>query len=95
MVKTDTVDIVIKNGKIVTPHGILNAGIAIVDGKVIAIAKPSSLPKAETVIDAKGNFLLPGAIDTHAHLYDPEYVYREDFLSGTTAAAAGCSIPSF
>lgn len=88
-VKTDAVDIVIKNGKIVTPYRMLDAGIAIANGKIVAIAKTPLLPRAEMVIDAKENFLLPGAIDTHAHLYDPEYVHREDFLNGTKAAAAG------
>ena len=87
--KTSRVDTVIKNGKIVTPSNIFEAGIGIENGKIVAIAKSSSLPKAEKTIDAKGNFILPGAIDTHAHVYDPDYTYREDFVSGTTAAAAG------
>jgi D-hydantoinase len=87
--KTSMVDTVIKNGKIVTPYHIYEAGIAIENGKIIAIAKSSSLPKAEKTIDAKGNFILPGVIDTHSHVYDPDYTYREDFITGTTAAAAG------
>ena len=87
--KTSMVNTVIKNGKIVTPHGIHEGGIAIDDGKIVAIAKSPSLPKAEKTIDAGGNFILPGVIDTHAHVYDPDYTYREDFTTGTMAAAAG------
>ena len=86
---TTVVDTVIKNGKIVTPYQIFEAGIAIDNGKIVAIAKAPRLPKAEETIDAKGNFLLPGVIDAHSHIYDPDYTYREDFITGTTAAAAG------
>jgi dihydroorotase-like cyclic amidohydrolase len=88
-VGTTVVDTVIKNGKIVTPYQIFEAGIAIDNGKIVAIAKAPRLPKAEETIDAKGNFLLPGVIDAHSHIYDPDYTYREDFITGTTAAAAG------
>lgn len=89
MMKTSMVDTAIKNGRIVTPSSVYDAGIAIKNGKIVAIAKSSSLPKADKTINAKGKFLLPGVIDTHAHIYDPDYAYREDFISGTTAAAAG------
>jgi len=88
-VGTTVVDTVIKNGKIVTPYQTFEAGIAIDDGKIVAIAKAPRLPKAEKTIDAGGNFLLPGVIDAHPHIYDPDYTYREDFVTGTTAAAAG------
>ena len=86
---TTVVDTVIKNGKIITPYQIFEAGIAIDNGKIVAIAKALRLPKAEENIDAKGNLLLPGVIDAHPHIYDPDYTYREDFITGTTAAAAG------
>ena len=39
--------------------------------------------------DGKGGFLFPGAIDTHAHLNDPGYTWREDYSHGTAAAAVG------
>ncbi len=87
--KSTKVDVVIKNGKIVTPYEMLEAAIAIDSGKVVALAKSPSLPKAERTIDARGNFILPGVIDAHSHVYDPDHVHREDFISGTTAAAAG------
>ena len=40
-------------------------------------------------MDAKGRFVLPGVVDGHAHLYDPAFTNREDFTSGSFAAAAG------
>ncbi len=49
--------------------------------------------------DRKGIVILPGLIDIHVHLRDLEYSYKEDFLSGTAAAAAGgftvvCDMPN-
>ena len=37
----------------------------------------------------KGKYVFPGAIDTHAHLNDPGYEWREDYEHGTAAAADG------
>ncbi|TIU43553.1 MAG: dihydroorotase, partial [Mesorhizobium sp.] len=45
--------------------------------------------EARTVIDASGCFLLPGLVDAHAHLRDPGLTHKEDFSSGTHAAALG------
>ena len=61
-----TVDLVIKNGKIVSAEGISEGGIAIDDGKIVAIAKEPNLPQADKVIDAKGFAVMPGAIDPHS-----------------------------
>jgi len=41
------------------------------------------------VIDARGLYILPGAIDGHVHMMDPGYTEREDFPTGTKAAARG------
>ena len=81
--------LVINGGKIVTPNGVFEAGIAVEAGKIVAVAKNSHLPKADKEIDASRKYIFPGAVDAHAHIYDPKFVYREDFKTGTTAAAAG------
>src|ERR1700751_3557091 len=44
---------------------------------------------ADELIDASGLVVLPGAIDMHAHFEDPGHTEREDFTTGTMAAAAG------
>lgn len=41
------------------------------------------------MIDANGLYILPGAIDGHVHMMDPGYTDREDFTTGTRAAARG------
>ncbi|MDG6928187.1 MAG: dihydroorotase family protein [Nitrososphaerota archaeon] len=40
-------------------------------------------------LDAGGLYVLPGLIDEHVHLREPGLTYKEDFGSGTSAAAAG------
>ena len=83
------VDLVIKNCKIVYSSQIVEAGIAIENGKIVIIAKNPLLPKADAVIDARGNYVFPGVIDAHAHIHDVKYLSHEDFKSGSIAAAAG------
>jgi allantoinase len=83
-------DLVIKNAKLLLDHRIVeNAGVAVSNGKIVAIAMDPNLPEARSVVDANGSLLMPGAIDVHAHVYDPDYTYREDFSTGSRAAAAG------
>ena len=43
----------------------------------------------DELIDASGLVVMPGAIDMHAHFEDPGHTEREDFTTGTMAAAAG------
>lgn len=82
-------NLVIKNGKVVTADRIFEASICVNEGKIAAIVEAGSSVEAEEVIDAKGNYVFPGAIDSHAHLNDPGYCWREDYTHGTAAAAVG------
>ena len=59
------------------------------DGKIAAIVAPESDIEAKKVIDADSKYVFSGAIDTHAHLNDPGYTWREDYAHGTAAAAVG------
>jgi dihydroorotase (multifunctional complex type) len=83
------VDLLIKNGIVYTPTGFVRAGVAIDGGKIVAVATESHLPKGDKNIDAKGRFLLPGIMDIHMHMREPGYTDKEDYLTGTQAAAAG------
>jgi dihydroorotase len=64
-------------------------GISIRDGRIEKLSKTTHLPKSDKTIDGKGLIALPGLIDAHVHLRDMELSYKEDFSSGTLAAAAG------
>jgi len=83
-----TVDVVVRDGMLVTPSGIVEGSLVIDEGKIVGIVR-SGLPKADTAIDASGKMVLPGMIDMHVHLRDPGFPERENFESGTRAAAAG------
>ncbi|WHH60569.1 allantoinase AllB [Petroclostridium sp. X23] len=82
-------DLLIKNGKVVTVDRIYDASICVKDGKIAAIVESDHELAAKEVIDAKGNYVFPGAIDSHAHLNDPGYNWREDYEHGTAAAGVG------
>ena len=85
-------DLIIKNGKLVTPDRVYEADIAVKDGKYAAFLAPGTEAEATEVIDAEGNLVYPGIIDCHAHLNEPGFDYREDFETGSRAAAvAGCT----
>lgn len=83
------VDMVLYNTKVYTHERLIEAGIAIDEGRIFKIAKETNLPPASTKLDLKGQVTLPGLIDSHVHLRDQQLAYKEDFFSGTSAAAAG------
>jgi dihydroorotase len=82
-------DLVIKNGVVVTGEDSFEGGVAISDGKFVAIGTSNCLPDAERVIDVNGNHILPGLIDGHVHFREPGLTYKEDFGTGSTAAVCG------
>jgi dihydroorotase len=84
-----TVDMVIRDGRIFTPNGIFEGDIVVDEGKIQSLTRGSHSPEAGTVLNARGNLVLPGMIDMHVHFRDPGFTDREDFQSGTSAAAAG------
>ena len=84
-----TVDLVIRGGRLVSSTGIMSAGIAIEGGVIVAISRDDALPNSRETIDATGKYVLPGVIDPHVHFRSPGYEYKEDWASGTAAAACG------
>jgi len=84
-----TADLVIRGGIIVSPDTEYKASIAIKNGIILAIGEQDAMPNAKEYLDAAGLHVLPGAIDVHVHFRDPGYPQKEDFASGTAAAAFG------
>lgn len=82
-------DLLIKNGTVVTAHGRYCGNIGVVDGKVAQILAHGDEPEATKVVDAAGKFIIPGGIDAHVHFEDPGRPDREDFAHGTAACAVG------
>ena len=83
----------ITNGHIVTAIADYAGDIFIDGDKITAIGLPGAFAslQADTVFDAQGNYVFPGAIDVHTHmeLPLPTTVASDDFETGTIAAACG------
>ncbi len=79
------IDLCLINCRIVPQN--VECSIGIDDGKIVSITKIP--PKSSRIIDIKGNPILPGLIDSHVHFRDPGLTYKEDFKTGSEAAAAG------
>ena len=83
-------DISIRNCKIVTTEGIMKAGIAIKEDKIVSVSEDDCLPQARQTIDGKGNYVLPGLVDAHMHYLAPsEEDWRINIGNETRASAAG------
>jgi dihydroorotase len=83
------VDSVLTNAKAYLGRQIVDCSIAIEEGKIQKIGKETQMPSADEKMDLHNMLVLPGLIDEHVHLRDEGREYKEDFASGTAAAAAG------
>ena len=83
------VDSVLTNAKAYLNGEIVDCSIAIEEDKIFKIGKESQMPNADQKTDLKNLLVLPGLIDEHVHLRDEGKAYKEDFQTGTAAAAAG------
>lgn len=84
-------DLVIRNGQIVTAGAVAQADIGIAGGKVVQIG---GLLQGDQELDARDKLILPGGVDAHVHLSypgreDEEHRWVDDFSSGSAAALAG------
>lgn len=91
---------IIKNGLLIDPKNKIEKvqDILIQDG-VIKVIADEVTKEEETIIDAKGMWVMPGAIDLHVHLREPGYEYKETIATGSKAAAKGgvttvCAMPN-
>lgn len=84
-------DLLIKNGTIVTAESTYKADLSVKDGKIISIGQNLKPSKDTEVVDAKGKLVLPGAIDGHTHLAMPfgGTISTDDYYAGTRSAACG------
>ena len=86
----EQVDLIVRNGTLVSGEGRREADIAIRHGRFVAIASRGGLdaiPADE--VDATGHYVLPGVIDGHVHFREPGMEDEEDWLSGSRAAVMG------
>jgi len=87
-------NILIKNAKIVNEGKIFEGDLLIEDAFIVEIADSISAKPDFKVIDAEGNYLIPGAIDDQVHFREPGLTHKGDIGSESKAAVAG-GITSF
>lgn len=82
--------ILIKGGRVIDPANNIDkiADVLIEDGKIVKVAT-NIKNAADEVVEAAEKIVCPGLIDMHVHLREPGQEAKEDFESGTKAAAAG------
>ena len=82
-------DLLVTGGTLVTSNGVRAANLGVRAGRIAEVLPPDARADAAATLDVSGLHILPGVIDTHVHTRHPGVPEREDFLSGTSAAAAG------
>tara|TARA_R110000850_G_scaffold254614_1_gene380221 strand:+ start:110455 stop:111795 length:1341 start_codon:yes stop_codon:yes gene_type:complete len=87
--------VLIKNAKVVNEGTIQNCDVLIQNEVIIEIAESISAKSSDTqIIDAEGNYLLPGIIDDQVHFREPGLTHKAEIGSESKAAVAG-GITSF
>ena len=84
------IDVLIRNGRVVSGGGVQEADLAIKDGKIVGIVQRGLIGEAGQTIDATGKLVLPGVVDSHFHCRNRTPVpLIDDMLTGTRSAAYG------
>ena len=85
---TQPLSLVVVGGTVHTPDGPREVDVHVADGVITGLGNESA-PTGARMVDARGMYVLPGAIDVHVHSRDPGFPQKEDFGTLTEAAAAG------
>jgi dihydroorotase len=83
-------DLLIRDATIVTADSATIGNVGVEAGKIALVGEGRGVPlAAHTTVDGSGLHLLPGLVDAHVHFREPGLTHKEDFGTGTLAAAAG------
>ena len=91
--------IILKSGTVVRDCKSEVLDVAVVDGKIEAIAQNITPQEGDKVVDCSGKIVCAGLVDLHVHLREPGFSAKETIATGTAAAAHGgftmvCSMPN-
>jgi len=84
-----TVDLFVEGARVVKPDAIVDCGLAIRDGKIVAVVAPGETVTARRRLDAGGRPVLPGLIDTHVHLGNSAQSFASDCAPESRHAVTG------
>lgn len=80
---------IIRNARIVNEGAIIEADILIRDERIERIGGEIAAPGRVHEIDAKGHYLIPGAIDDQVHFREPGLTHKGEIYTEAKAALAG------
>ena len=83
--------VLIKGGTIVNADRTFRSDVLCEGDLITAVENNIEPPERATVVDASGQYVMPGGIDPHTHMQLPFMgtVASEDFYTGTAAGLAG------
>lgn len=86
-------DLTLRNGRVVTPNGVIDGGLSVDDGKIVAVGADSTLERGRDDVDVGGKVIFPGVIDPHTHMgvgddWGPEKL-ESDFATESRDAITG------
>jgi allantoinase len=84
----ETLDLIVRGGRVVTPDGIHEVELGILEGKIVRVA-PAVTDRTHATLDAEGRYVFPGVIDAHVHFNEPGRTEWEGLAHGSLALAAG------
>ena len=84
-----TADLFVKEARVVRPDAVVDCGLAIRDGTVVAVLAPGETVDARRTVDAGGRPVLPGLIDTHVHLGNSAQSFAADCATESRHAVTG------
>jgi dihydropyrimidinase len=83
------VDLFVKDARVVRPDAVVDCGLAIRDGRVVAVLAPGERVSSRRTLDAGGLPVLPGLIDTHVHLGNGMQPFAADCATESRHAVTG------
>jgi dihydropyrimidinase len=86
-------DLTLRNGRVVTPNGVIRGGVALAGGVITSVAADQQLPDGAETVDVGGKVIFPGLIDPHTHMgvgagWGPEK-FESDIATESLDALAG------
>ena len=82
-------ELFVTGGRLVSPAGVVEAGLAIQDGMIAGVVAPGESVEARRTIDAGGRYVVPGLLDTHLHLGTAAQSFPDDCRSESRHAVTG------
>src|SRR6185312_7789298 len=91
IIQEKSMTIIVRGGTVVNADRAFRADVLCQDGKIVAVGEDVDAPGHAKVIDAGGQYVMPGGIDPHTHMQLPFMgtTAADDFYTGTAAGLAG------